>query len=347
MNRVILRGLTISAVLLGSGLQIVPCLPIASSALAQTPVAAQSQVLIPEPEFDFGTVTQGSKVVHDFVVKNVGTADLTIQRVIPACGCTATSSTQSAIAPGQQGLVHVEFDTAGFSGEKLKTVRIYTSDLDTPSSVLTLKGIVEPDIVVEPKRVAFEQVVRGKLPAASREVSIKIRPDSKSAITDVRVVSPMIVVEELVSNSKERKLRITIDPKAPVGELRERIVVAISGQRESSINIPIFAVVTGDLQLEPSSLSFGILEGAQPIDRSVKLLNVGASKISVLSVNSDNPAITVQVKPIEAGKIFVLQVQVDPTKVMRDLRASVSIVTDSKENASLTLGVYGILPPKN
>src|SRR5689334_14033362 len=95
--------------------------------VAVGPVRAEevrkSAVRIDSSTFDFGKVVQGSKVTHDFVVKNTGNADLKIEQVIPTCGCTAANAADPTIKPGAETTIHVEFDTTAFTGEKIKTVR--------------------------------------------------------------------------------------------------------------------------------------------------------------------------------------------------------------------------------
>ena len=62
--------------------------------------------------YDFGSVAQGAKVVHEFEIKNSGTADLIIQRLSPACGCKATQLTTPVVRPGATEKVRVTFDTS-------------------------------------------------------------------------------------------------------------------------------------------------------------------------------------------------------------------------------------------
>ena len=129
--------------------------------LCSNPVRAADEEIkkpkleIGSPVYDFGTVAQGTVVTQEFTVKNSGTADLVVNRLVPSCGCTASSASQNSIAPGESGTIKVEFDTTGFSGDKLKSVRVYTNDMDNPTAMLTVKGTVESEVQVEPKRVDF------------------------------------------------------------------------------------------------------------------------------------------------------------------------------------------------
>src|ERR1035437_6476486 len=54
-----------------------------------------------EDVFDFGTITQGEKVTHDFKFKNVGEKNLVIANASADCGCTVAEVPKSSIPPGE------------------------------------------------------------------------------------------------------------------------------------------------------------------------------------------------------------------------------------------------------
>ncbi|RIL09460.1 MAG: hypothetical protein DCC75_06475 [Proteobacteria bacterium] len=316
---------------------------LASSAFSE----AKPKLSVAESVFDFGTVTQGTKVKHDFVVKNSGDADLIIQRVVAACGCTAVSASNEPIAAGKDTVIHVEFDTGGFSGEKLKTVRVFSNDSENPSQLLTLKGTIEADLTVEPRSVFFEELLKN---AAEQErtqiVELRTRRGSKAKIDTVKSFSKYVAVKELEGGETYRKLAVTIDPSAPVGELRDRLIVGLSSSRENSVNIPVFAVIKGQLALRPNQLSFGVIEGSKKLTRTANLEVLGKNTVGILKVKTNDPAVSAIYKQVQAGRKYVLEVTIDPQLVKRDLRTSVEILTDSKEEESVSLNVYGISPPK-
>lgn len=54
-----------------------------SAAGAQQQAAVTGPVVqVPETSFDFGEVVEGKDYVHDFIIKNVGTAPLEIKKVL-------------------------------------------------------------------------------------------------------------------------------------------------------------------------------------------------------------------------------------------------------------------------
>ena len=105
--------------------------------------------------FEFGSVMQGTRVEHIFELMNNGAAPLTIDRIQPACGCTAAVPDINPIPPGKVGKINASFDTSGFQGYKVKTVRLFTNDPKQPSAVLTFKGTVKTEIEVDPPRLYF------------------------------------------------------------------------------------------------------------------------------------------------------------------------------------------------
>lgn len=310
------------------------------------PAPQVARVKVDEPLYNFGSVSQGLKVVKDFEVKNVGTGDLAIERVVPTCGCTVSAVTDKVVPPGGSTLVRVEFDTKDFTGPKYKTVRVYTNDQESPSTILSLRGVIEPNVDVAPKRVFFGKVVRAATDGSTRKkVTVKVREGSDIKIKRVHTYSKKVELENISLAPKEASFEIALVDDAPLGELRDRVVVQLSGGRRSSINVPIFASVQGNLRLKPSTLAFGILEKGRLTRRSVKLVNRGPKDVQLLGVKSNHKAVSAVTRVVKEGRIYVVEVSVAPDKVTSDLRALVEIATDDEDQKTVALSVYGILPP--
>jgi len=298
---------------------------------------------IDDYEHDFGRVSQGTTVTHKFKFKNGGEGHLIIQRTVAACGCTVASLEQDAFTAGESGELEVKFDTTGFSGEKVKTVRVYTNDPDQRSFVLSLRGTIEPDVVVEPRRVFFGDVVSGE--GGSRDVSIKIRDGASARIQNVQLHSNHFDLQEIESGDKHRLMRVVLRPDVSPGEIRERIVIGLRGDKRQSVNIPLYASVKGALQMSPTTLSFGVIEGESVLSRRVRINNLGRDDFEISDIAARHQAITVKKTVIEEGKIVDLEVSLDPLTVEGELRTGVEITTNHPDQKRLSLSVYGTKPP--
>jgi hypothetical protein len=94
-----------------------------------------------EEEFNFGTIKQGDKVVHEFEFENSGKEPLMITEAHGSCGCTVPDYPKDPIKKGEKRIIKVTFDSAGKMGIQDKTVTITTNGSDSPK-VLHLKGNV-------------------------------------------------------------------------------------------------------------------------------------------------------------------------------------------------------------
>lgn len=91
--------------------------------------------------YDFGQVKEGTKVEHEFRFKNTGGSPLIISNVQASCGCTTPEYSKNPIAPGEEGLVKVVFNSAGQMGKQHKVVTV-TSNALSKNTLLHLRGEV-------------------------------------------------------------------------------------------------------------------------------------------------------------------------------------------------------------
>ena len=304
-------------------------------------------ISISSTSYDFGTVAQGTKVVHEFEVKNKGSADLVIQRLSPSCGCTATQVASPIIKPGGSEKVRVTFDTSGFMGDKTKSVLIASNDTNTPEVIVTLKGQVLSSYTVEPARVDFGEIFPSSpLSDRQREVSFSVAEGSDLKITKVTSLSPHLVTTPVVAQGNRATVTIQIAPTAPLGEFRDRVIFELDGGRRASVNVPVNASVKGDLRVTPSTISFGVVDGQTSLERRVQFENKGRDAVTIQSITSSDPAVSASMVEVQPGRLGVLVVKVDPRRVSGDLKATVEVRTNHATEPVLAVTVFGVLPAK-
>ena len=86
-----------------------------------------TQIKLSETSFDFGEITQGSQVNHEFVIHNLGQEPLQIQSALGSCGCTIPEYPQKPIPPGGKGILKVHFNSNGKSGLQRNSVRFWAN----------------------------------------------------------------------------------------------------------------------------------------------------------------------------------------------------------------------------
>ncbi len=74
--------------------------------------------------YDFGELTDGQIVEHQFKFTNTGAFPLIINDVRASCGCTIPEWPKEPISPGASDKILVRFNTKGKAGPQSKTVTI-------------------------------------------------------------------------------------------------------------------------------------------------------------------------------------------------------------------------------
>ncbi|HEX4210574.1 MAG TPA: DUF1573 domain-containing protein, partial [Candidatus Binataceae bacterium] len=115
----------------------------------------QPKIQLINPNYNFGSVTNGVPVTHTFKIRNAGRGTLIIGGINTSCGCTAAKPTKSTLAPGEESDVQVTFDTRFDKGPATRTITVLNNDPKDPQAQLTIKGDVKVQVAASPAEVAF------------------------------------------------------------------------------------------------------------------------------------------------------------------------------------------------
>lgn len=92
-----------------------------------TVISDMPEIQFEEEVFDFGKITQGEVVSHDFKFKNTGKSNLIISGASGSCGCTVPKWPKEPVLPGNEGKLNVVFTSEGKKGIQEKTITIVTN----------------------------------------------------------------------------------------------------------------------------------------------------------------------------------------------------------------------------
>ena len=93
--------------------------------------------------FDFGEVEEGTIVEHTFSFENTGAVPLLISDARSTCGCTVPEWPREPIAPGEEGVINVRFDTRQKINQQSKPITITANTLPAQTRIY-LRGFVNP-----------------------------------------------------------------------------------------------------------------------------------------------------------------------------------------------------------
>jgi hypothetical protein len=275
--------------------------------------------------YDFGTVAEGDKVKKVFDFKNAGSLPLEIQRVVTACGCTASTLDKKRLKPGESGKIEITFNTRGFSGSKVKTVKLYTNDPDNPTTLITLRGAIQKNVQVAPPRIEFLELVKGDdYSQVKKKVSVSTRDGSGVKIRDVSTLSKDLIVED-VKTEDGYDIYVSIASTFSGLQLRERVVVRLNGAKYRSINIPVFARIKPKYEFSPKTLSFGVINKGAPLKKAVKFVNNAKSPVKLQIVESKSKVLKPKIIKLGTTNELIVSVILDANNVTKDVKEEIRV----------------------
>ena len=310
---------------------------------------AEPKAVITNSSFSFGTIAQGTVVEHAFEVFNKGDQPLIVTSVKTTCGCTAAVPPGGAIPPGLSAPVTVSFDSTGFSGQKEKTVRIYTNDPNNSELQVSVSGVIESGIEFSPKRVQIGEVRKSDR-KMTRLVYVSVSEKLSQKIKSVSSLSDAIEVKNQQISSDGGQFELEVDPSKLDGVFMERIIVtAIEESKEIPYVLPVYGKVIGSLIVEPKIVAFGVIDPSSsiPIVKQVKIASPSTDiPLQIKKFDINDPSLTVKLKEVRKNQEYYLVISALPNQIKKDIQATLSVVTSDTVQPTVNVTVYGVLPPK-
>ncbi len=97
-----------------------------------------AKLVFEAPDFDFGEVQEGAKIMHTFRFFNAGKVPLLIAHAKSTCGCTVPKWPKNPIPPGGDGKIIVEFDTKNKAGFQKKPVTVTANTYPSGTKVFLI-----------------------------------------------------------------------------------------------------------------------------------------------------------------------------------------------------------------
>jgi len=206
---------------------------------------AAPELSVVEGSYNFGTIAQGKKVQHNFVIRNTGDAPLQIKEVNVSCGCTAAKPSSPVIAPGKSGEIQVIFDSAAFSGKVQKSVSLVTN-AKPPSATLYLDGTIVEALQVSPRQLSLGALKQGM--TKQMTVSITNREGNSVKLLSVNTVSNTLQVKAVIRKGELKpgetgSVDLTITPRAEAKVMSGYLHIMTDSAQKKEITIPMYASV--------------------------------------------------------------------------------------------------------
>lgn len=330
---------------------------VAMFSLGATVVAVEGdekrpQAIPMEPIKDFEVVAKGELIVHEFEIRNEGTAPLELTEVRPACGCTVAEY-DKVIAPGATGKVHAEVKTDNFAGPISKSIAVFTNDPDNAKIQLVVKAKIKPYIAMLPgfarynyvQGEAVNPIYQNLWAADGSDVDVV---SVKPPYPHLKVTYHEATEEELDPKGKGRQWRFEfeLDPNSPVGALRDYVEIRVDHPKQKVLKIPVSGFVRPRQHITPPNVDFGKLEGTGlPLRRTLHFTNFITDTIELTKIETGIDGLSAEVREgdRDPGYRFKLILTVGPEMPKGQFSSTVKIHTTDDQNPVIELPVKGVV----
>jgi len=314
---------------------------------AQT--ADPAGVIFPETTYDFGTVKQGSIVVHSFAVKNIGTAPVTIKNVqLSIPGMNARF--RPVLAPDSEGTITLGWDTSHSTGEMDGEATVLFGDGSEQRETLLLKGIVRPPLEILPYPAIFLSAFHGEDTECRLKIVNNVEEPvaiSLSATEGKHFVASLTTVQP----GKVYELVARIPSAALPGRYDEELALSTSNPKLAGFTIPVHVFVKPDLYANPETIDFGAVSAEElrknPASRELStqtfLVKKRNGEFEINKVESDLEGLEVRKDPPRGkSSTYRVDVALDPRKLkLGKIAGFVKIFTNDQEFPLIKIPVRG------
>jgi hypothetical protein len=325
-------------------------LPACDAGAPKTP-----QLEVVATSYDFGTVKQGERVEHGFVIKNRGKAKLRIKGVDCPRGLFLEAKADEEIPPGGSGQVVLSLETFKYTETiQIKAV-VYTNDPNLSSFELALTGRVIAPIAFRPFKAVFLAAFQGE--TVERVLTINNNTETPLEIFGIEAGSKRFQAQlQKVKEGQEYKLIVNNNPDATPGKTREDLLLFVSHPEPAEIKLPVNIYIKKDVYLFPDAVTLGkigIGELQKKLAKSPEIIQLltqtvlvklrpGKGKNFQIKLEHELPFLNIKKTPESNSETYRLDVSLVPDKLKPGkIDSYITVHTNDKEVPELSIPVKG------
>ena len=289
-------------------------------------------------EHDFGTVARGSEQKFRFELTNLYKEDVVIDSVRASCGCTIPSIEKETIKSLESGAILATYNTKSFVGSRGATVTVTISKPFFAEVQLQIDGFIRGDVVFVPGKIELGNIKHGA--TVTQEVTVKYAGRSSWKITDVQCDKDYYEVEivdrSMVANQVHYRLLIRLKPEAPVGYIKDDLVLITDDADKGKLKLAVTGNVIAPVTVSPASMVLGTVPpGTQVIKRMVVKAD---QPFKITGITADQDGFSFEVSK-EKKKVHLVPMTFVAPGEAAMINAIIRISTDIQDAPSLSSNV--------
>ncbi len=234
------------------------------------PVSAAPRLVVDQPNWNFGSVTNATRLDHDFVLRNAGDAGLEIKAVTLSCdSCMTVVLDETTIPPGGRTVAHCSLDTRLLSGEVFRFITIHSNDPLPTDWIVEVHASIVPVYALTPPEFS----VGGA--AGHRRSEVDVRPllALKEPLSEVECDNTNMAAEVVEVRAGQYRVAVQALDSLPRGRSLFTVIVRSLNTNDPPCKIVGRIEYPRDYEVIPSRLMFEAKQ--EPQSRIIWLRQVG------------------------------------------------------------------------
>jgi len=265
-----------------------------SSPAVTTRSTTRNRGTAPKIEFeqvvhDFGNVGPGTSNLCEFKFTNAGNGTLKIGEITKTCGCTPFSLAKKEYAPGESGILKVNYFSEQLRGQTTKQLVIHSNDRARPEVTLAIKADIMIQVNHEPKTL---NLLLKQENANCPQLTLTSIDNQPFSITSFKSTANCITADY---NPSEKATKFVLQPKVDMEKLEKtlngRIEIGLTHPECKTISVGVSTLPK--FKIAPRSIIVRGMATQQPIVKKLRILNNYDEDFELESFSSSKGAVKV------------------------------------------------------
>jgi hypothetical protein len=282
--------------------------PLEQVEMKPKPMGFSPKITFEKTVLDLGEVGPNVEKKGEIKFTNKGNALLKIIK-IPSCCGVHTTLKKMEYAPGESGVIGVQWTSGSRPMNFIRTMVVHSNDTTNPAVTLTVKAKIVQRVVCEPERL---QLVFDEENAGCPEITVRSLNNEPFSIKGFKSTADCITADFDPSvEATKFVLQPKVDSEKLQKNLKGRVTIELTHKEDSTATI-LFDVLARYTLIPPMMIVFDAVPQT-PTVRKISVLNNYEQDFKIESVTSDNSTIGVRV--LEKTKIkqgYQLDLEITP-----------------------------------
>lgn len=260
-------------------------------------------------EQDFGVVPSNADLKYRIKITNNNKWTVHIAGVTPGCSCAAGKPSKDTLASGETTYLDVTMDTRRFRGLKETKLTVMFDQPIFSQVEIRVRAFINPDLLINPGAAEFGGIAKGTDRLLRLAVAYNGRGISsiKEAVCKNPNVAAKLVEIGRAAFNINYELHITIKGTAPLGEIREQVMLVTDDPNNRNIPVLVEARVEPDFVVNPELVNFGTLVPGERRELKVYIRSNKRQPFAIEKIESEKTAGTFETRiPKESRDMHIL-----------------------------------------